>query len=144
SGGRSTLSADAIRDIGFDQRLGEEVPLAAVFRDEAGKEAPLSAYFGGKPVVLALVYNECPMLCSLVLQGLIGALRAVSTDVGKDFDVLVVSFDPKDTPETARKKKTRTVEQYKRPTGEAGFHFLTGTPGSIEALTKSVGFSYVQ
>jgi protein SCO1/2 len=82
------------------------------------------------------------MLCSLVLSGLTGALRAISTDVGKDLDVLVVSFDPKDTPRTAKKKKEATLRRYKRPGSEAGFHFLTGAPDSIDRLTRSVGFHY--
>jgi protein SCO1/2 len=138
----SGISAGELTGVGFDQRLGESIPLDAPFQDEAGRPVTLSDYFGKRPVVLALVYNECPMLCSLVLSGLVGSLRAVSTDVGKDFDVLVVSFDPKDTPEISRKKKAIYVERYKRPTGEAGFHFLTGTADSIARLTRAVGFRY--
>jgi protein SCO1/2 len=138
----SGIGSATLAGVAFDQRLGESIPLDAAFRDEEGRPVVLSQFFGSRPVVLALVYNECPMLCSLVLSGLTGALRAVSSDVGKDFDVLVVSFDPKDTPETARKKKEMTVRRYKRPTGEAGFHFLTGAPDSIAALTQSVGFRY--
>jgi protein SCO1/2 len=140
--GGSGISAGQLTGVGFDQRLGESIPLDAPFLDEAGRRVVLADYFGKRPVVLALVYNECPMLCSLVLSGLTGSLRAVSTDVGRDFDVLVVSFDPRDTPEIARKKKAIYVERYKRPTGDAGFHFLTGTADSIGRLTRAVGFRY--
>jgi protein SCO1/2 len=138
----SGIGTAALAGVGFDQRLGESIPLDAAFRDEEGRPVVLSQYLGQRPVVLALVYNECPMLCSLVLSGLTGALRAVSTDVGKDFDVLVVSFDPRDTPETARKKKEMVVRRYKRAGSEAGFHFLTGAPEPIERLTQAVGFRY--
>jgi protein SCO1/2 len=93
-------------------------------------------------VVLALVYDECPMLCSLVLSGLVGSLRAVTPSVGEAFDVLVVSFDPKDTPETSRKKKERTLARYGRPGSDVGFHFLTGDPAAIAAVTRTVGFRY--
>jgi protein SCO1 len=136
------LGKSELAGVGFDQRLGESVPLDAAFRDETGQSVTLSRYFSDRPVVLALVYNECPMLCNLVLHGLVGSLRAISTDVGKDFDVVVVSFDPKDKPDVARKKKDMYVARYKRPTGASGFHFLTGDSGSIQRLTRAVGFRY--
>jgi protein SCO1 len=138
----SGLGKADLQAVGFDQHLGDIVPLDAPFLDESGRPVRLGDAFGERPVVLALVYNECPMLCSLVLQGLVGSLRAVSTDAGKDFDVVVVSFDPKDTPETARKKKDIYVKRYGRPTGERGFHFLTGDASSIARVTSSVGFNY--
>jgi protein SCO1/2 len=138
----SGLGVDALRGVGFDQRIGERVPLDARFRDEHGNDVALGAAFGRRPVVMALVYNECPMLCSLVLSGLVGSLRALTPSVGDAFDVLVVSFDPKDTPETARKKKERTLHRYGRPGTEAGFHFFTGDAGAIAAVTKAVGFRY--
>jgi protein SCO1 len=138
----SSLAKSELEDIGFDQHLGDDVPLATPFLDESGRAVTLGDSFGQRPVVMALVYNECPMLCSLVLQGLVGSLRAIHTDAGKDFDVVVVSFDPKDTPETARKKKDLYVRRYGRPTGEQGFHFLTGKPEAIAAVTRAVGFRY--
>jgi protein SCO1/2 len=139
---RSGLTKTELETIGFDQHLGGKMPLDAPFLDESGRKVVLGDTFGERPVVLALVYNECPMLCSLVLQGLVGSLRAIHTDAGKDFDVLVVSFDPKDTPGVARKKKDKYVKSYDRPTGEKGFHFLTGQPESIARVTRAVGFNY--
>jgi protein SCO1 len=138
----SGLTKTELEGIGFDQHLGDNVPLAAPFLDEAGHAVTLGDAFGQRPVVMALVYNECPMLCSLVLKGLVGSLRAIHTDAGQDFDVVVVSFDPRDTPEVARKKKDIYVKSYGRPTGERGFHFLTGKPESIAAVTRAVGFRY--
>jgi len=138
----SGLGVDALRGVGFDQRIGERLPLETRVRDERGAEVALGDYFGKRPVVLALVYTECPMLCSLVLNGLVGSIRALSGNVGDAFDVVVMSFDPKDTPEIARRKQEQTVRRYGRPGSEAGFHFLTGTPASIAAVTGSVGFRY--
>jgi protein SCO1/2 len=138
----SGLTKTELEGIGFDQHLGDNVPLATPFLDEAGHAVTLGDAFGQRPVVMALVYNECPMLCSLVLKGLVGSLRAIHTDAGQDFDVVVVSFDPRDTPEVARKKKDIYVKSYGRPTGERGFHFLTGKPESIAAVTRAVGFRY--
>jgi len=139
---RSTLSVDELRGVGFDQRVGERVPLEATFRDEHGRSLRLGDAFGQRPVVLALVYADCPMLCSLVLSGLFGSLRAVTPNVGDAFDVLVVSFDPKETPETARKRKEIYLKRYGRPGTDAGFRFLTGDAPSIAALTAAVGFRY--
>ena len=132
-------------NVGIDQRLGEHLPLDAKFRDETGKEVALSEYFGpGKrPVLLALVYYDCPMLCNQVLNGLTGAITALKFDVGKEFDVLAVSFDPRETPEMAAAKKKYYVQRYRRPGTDAGWHFLTGTPESIKAITEAVGFRYV-
>lgn len=132
-------------NVGIDQRLGEHLPLSAKFRDETGKEVALSEYFGpGKrPVLLALVYYDCPMLCNQVLNGLTGAITALRFDVGKEFDVLAVSFDPRETPEMAAAKKKYYVQRYRRPGADAGWHFLTGTPESIKAITEAVGFKYV-
>jgi protein SCO1/2 len=140
--GSSTLGVDQLRGIGFDQRIRERLPMDAVFRDERGAEVKLGDSFGKRPVVLALVYADCPMLCSLVLSGLFGSLRAISGNVGDSFDVLVVSFDPNETPETARKRKEIYLRRYGRPGTEAGFRFLTGEASSIAALTSAVGFRY--
>jgi protein SCO1 len=137
------LPAPPLRDIGFDQRLGEAVPLDLAFRDEAGKAVHLRDYFGKRPVVLSLVYFDCPMLCGLTTDGLVRSLRALRFSAGTDFEVLSVSFDPRETPETASAKKGPVLKQYGRAGGAGGWHFLTGDQASIDALTKAVGFRYV-
>jgi protein SCO1 len=136
---------ETLKKVGIEQRLGETLPFDTVFKDENGREVKLGEYFSkGRPVVLALVYYECPMLCNQVLNGLTGSMKGVSLDAGKDFDVVAISFDARenDKPELAKNKKASYVERYGRPGTEAGFHFLTGTQESIDAVTKTVGFSY--
>jgi protein SCO1 len=135
--------ANTASQVSFEQRLGEQVPLDLVFRDETGKEAPLSAYFGRRPVVLALVFHRCPLLCNQVLTGLTRSLKPLPLQVGVDFDVAAVSIDPEDTPEIAGRKKIGYLERYDRPGSENGWHFLTGDKDAIDALCKSVGFKYV-
>ncbi len=132
----------ALQGVGIDQRLNQQVPLDLIFRDEAGRPVPLSTFFHGKPVLLALVYYECPMLCTQILNGVAGGLKAVSFNPGQDFEVVSVSFDPKDTPEIAAAKKQSYVRRYGRPNTVNGWHFLTGDPASIRALTDAVGFHY--
>jgi protein SCO1 len=134
--------AGVLDGVGFDQRLNEPVPLDLVFRDEAGKEVRLGEYFGEKPVILSLVYTRCPMLCTLVLNGLVRSLRATSFDAGQEFEVVTVSFDPRDTPETAAAMKRVYMEEYRRPGAEQGWHFLTGDEAAIKRLTEAVGFRY--
>ncbi len=141
-GESSTKLPKALEGVGIDQRLNETVPLDIDFLDEQGNAVKLGDYFGQKPVVLALVYYECPMLCTLELNGLLRALRATPLDLGKDFQIVTVSFDPGETPELAMKKKTEYVKQYGRPGAAEGWHFLTGKQASIEKLTKAVGFRY--
>lgn len=133
---------DLISRIDVAQRLGEALPLDAVFTDESGARVELGSLFGERPVVLALVYYECPMLCTLVLNGLVKSLRPLGMDVGDQFDVVVVSFDPGETPEMARAKKAAYVESYGRPDTADGWHFLTGDAASIDAITDAVGFEY--
>lgn len=132
----------AVRDVGIDQRLNEEVPLDLVFRDETGRQVQLREYMGTKPAVLALVYYDCPMLCNQVLNGLLGALKALSFDVGREFDVITVSFDPRETPQLAQSKKDSYIKRYNRASAAAGWHFLTGDEDSIKRLTEAVGFRY--
>lgn len=132
-----------LADVGFDQRLGEQVPLDLEFLDETGRRVQLEQYFGERPVVLALVYYDCPMLCSMVLNGMVGGLRALDFDPGTEFEVLVVSFDPDESPELAGTAKQTYLERYDRPGTETGWHFLTGDQAAIQALTRSVGFRYV-
>ena len=131
-----------LRQVSFDPQLNAAVPLELTFHDEAGRVVRLGDYFAGKPVILALVYYSCPMLCNQVLQGLASSLRALSFDAGRQFRVVVVSFNPLETPSTAAAKKQDALERYHRAGTEAGWHFLTGEPPSIEALTRAVGFRY--
>src|SRR5262249_23029968 len=119
-----------------------ELPLQVPLRDEIGRPIALRDVFGKRPVVLALVYYNCPMLCTQVLNGLVAALRVMSLEPGKDFDVVAVSFDPRDKPSDAAAKKNAYVTHYNRPGTDAGWHFLTGDATSIAAITKAVGFRY--
>ncbi|HEU0179858.1 MAG TPA: cytochrome c oxidase subunit II [Blastocatellia bacterium] len=129
-------------DIGFDQRLDEQVPLELAFRDENGKTVRLGDYINRKPVILALVYYQCPMLCNQALNGLAGSLKALSFDAGREFEVIAVSFNPRETSELAAAKKENYVRDYGRAGAAAGWHFLTGDPKPIDALTRAVGFRY--
>jgi protein SCO1/2 len=131
-----------LRGVGFDQRLDEQVPLDLVFRDEAGQSVKLGDYFHGKPVILVLAYYRCPMLCTLVLNGLVQGMLDMPFDAGKDYEVVTVSFDPRETPAQAAAKKKTYVDRYGRPGAAAGWHFLTGDEASITALTKAVGFRF--
>jgi protein SCO1/2 len=141
--GSSDARPSALRDIGFDQRLGERVPDELAFRDDAGRDVRLGDYLAaGKPVVLSLNYYGCPMLCTVTLNGLAGAMKAISMDAGREFQVLTVSFDATETPALAAEKKQQYVERYGRPMAAAGWHFLTGDQPAIDALTKAVGFRY--
>jgi protein SCO1/2 len=129
--------------VGIDQKLGAQAPLDLPFKDEHGKDVRLGDYFKQKrPVVLALVYYDCPMLCNQVLNGMVSALQVLKFNAGKEFDVVAVSFDPRETPELASAKRQTYLDRYKRPGAEAGFHFLTGQKPAIDALTKTVGFRY--
>jgi protein SCO1 len=129
-------------DVGVDQRLDEPVPLDLVFRDEAGRSAPLTRFFGSRPIVLALVYYECPMLCSQVLTGLSSALRVLAFDIGNEFEVVTVSIDPRETPEVAAARKRTFIERYGRDGAAEGWHFLTGDEAAIAELARAVGFRY--
>jgi protein SCO1/2 len=131
-----------LKNVGIEQHLDEQIPPDLNFRDETGKPVRLGDYFGQKPVILNLVYYQCPMLCGEVLSGLESALRVLKFDVGKEFDVLTVSFDPRETPDMATKKKAEFLKRYGRPGADAGWHFLTGPQESIDALTKAAGFQY--
>jgi protein SCO1/2 len=132
----------ALEGVGIQQKLDQQVPLNLQFRDEAGRAVPLSSFFHGKPVLLALVYYRCPMLCTQILNGVASSLKAVSFNPGKDFEVVSVSFDPKDTPELAGAKKQSYLRRYGRANTANGWHFLTGDPANIKALTDAVGFHY--
>ena len=137
-----TARPPLLTNVGIDQRLNEQVPLDLNFRDETGKAVRLREYFGEKPVILVLAYYECPMLCTQVLNGLTRSLQGMTLDVGKEFNVVTVSINPRETPELARAKKRIYTGIYGRPLGEQGWHFLTGEQPSIQALARAVGFRY--
>jgi protein SCO1 len=132
----------ALRDVGFDQRLGETLPLATALRDESGRAVRLGDYFGRRPVVLSLAYYGCPMLCTLSLNGLASALKTLSFDAGREFEVVTVSFEPKETPGQAAAAKKTYLERYGRPAAAGGWHFLTGDAAAVAAITRAVGFRF--
>jgi protein SCO1/2 len=131
-----------LQNVGFEQKLNDQIPGDLLFRDETGKAVHLSDYFGKRPLILNLVYYRCPMLCGEVLSGLTNSLKILKFDMGKQFDVLTVSFDPRETPELAAAKKAEYLKRYGRPGADAGWHFLTGDQKNIEALTNAAGFEY--
>ena len=145
SQGSSNGMPVALKKVGIEQKLNGQIPLDAKFKDENGNIVELGKYFNdGKPVILALVYYECPMLCNEVLNGLTGSLKGISFDAGKDFDVIAISFDARenDKPDLAKNKKQSYLERYNRPNSANGWHFLTGTQPEIDKVTKAVGFNY--
>jgi protein SCO1 len=131
-----------LQQVGFDQHLGALLPLDAAFKDDTGKDVTLGDYFGKKPVVLSLVYYRCPMLCTISLNGLEGALEVLSFVPGQEFEVVTVSFDPTEGPVLAAAKKKSYMTRYKRPGAAGGWHFLTGPPDSVQRLTSAAGFRY--
>jgi len=132
-----------LREIGFDQNIDHQLPLDLPFADEEGRTVPLGRYFGARPVVLSFVYYECPMLCTTVLNALASSLDTMSLQPGQDFEVVTISFDPRETPALAAAKKAAYLQRYKRPGAAAGWHFLTGSQSSIDAATKAAGFRFV-
>jgi protein SCO1/2 len=139
---RSDAPAPFLRNVGIDQKLNQEVPLDIRFRDETGQTTELRQYFDQKPVILSLVYYECPMLCTEELNGLLSSLKNISLDIGKDFNVVTVSFNPREGPPLASSKKAMYTSIYGRSGAENGWHFLTGEQSSIEQLTRAVGYRY--
>jgi protein SCO1/2 len=138
----ATTMPTPLKNIGYDQKLGDSLPLAIRVRDEAGREVPLGSFFQERPVILALAYFRCPMLCNVVMDDLATSLKVVPFTAGKDYDVVIVSFDPQDTPSLAAAKKDEVVARYgKRETAPA-WHFLTAKPPAIAAVTQAVGFRY--
>ena len=144
--GRTSTSASVtppgLEHVGIEQRLNQQIPADLVFRDETGKSVRLGDYFGRKPMILNLVYFHCPMLCPEVMSGMTSALKVLKFDVGKEFDILTISFDPRDTPKEAAIEKSEYVRRYGRPGAAEGWHFLTGDQASITALTRAAGFGY--
>ena len=138
----STAVPPQLVDVTFEQRLNHQLPLDARFRDETGRAVTLGDYFGQRPVVLAFVYYQCPMLCTQVMNGISSALKVVPFTAGKDFEVVYVSFDPRDTPQAAAQKKTALLADYQQTSTAAGWHFLSGDEASIRRVTSAAGFNY--
>ena len=147
AGNGSVMPSDTmpgpLREVGYDQRIGEQVSMSLPFRDEAGRNVRLGDYFKDKPVILVLAYYECPMLCDLVLQGVVTTLKPLTFNAGKEFEVVVASIDAGETPKMAAETERTILARYGRAGAENGFHFLTGPQASIDALTRAVGFRYV-
>jgi protein SCO1/2 len=143
AGMASSAVPAALREIGFDQNIGHSLPLDTLVRDEHGRTVALAEYFGKRPVVLIFAYYSCPMLCAQVINGLASALAVLSLEPGRDLEIVTISFDPRDTPETATVKKAGYLERYGRSGAEAASHFLTADQSAIERLTKAAGFRYV-
>jgi protein SCO1 len=133
-----------LQKVGVSQRLNQPLPLDAAFVDETGKPVTLGDYFGKRPAILSLVYYNCPLLCSEEMDGLTSALEMVKLTPGKDFDVILISIDPSETPELASKRKAFYLKRYGRPDTAAGWHYLTGQRPAIDAVTNAVGFGYVR
>lgn len=133
---------EIIKGVHFEQKLNEPLPLELTFQDEAGQTVQLGNYFGHKPVILVFAYYECPMLCTLVLNGLLTSLNQLTFDVGNQFEIITVSIDPSEGPEIAAAKKEVYLEQYRRPSAAEGWHFLTGEQAAIVQLTQAAGFHY--
>lgn len=145
SGNPSTGLPTALRDVRIEQKLDQQLPLDLVFNDENGQQVQLGKYFGKKPVMLSLVYYDCPMLCNQVLNAMVTSFRVLPFEVGKEFDVVTISFDPREKPELAAAKKKVYVEYMPdrmEANANTGWHFLTGDPASIERITDAVGFRY--
>jgi protein SCO1 len=132
----------ALRDVSIDRQIGKPLPLELPFRDENGRAVRLGDYFGSKPVIVMPVYYGCPMLCPLALDGVARSLKVLTFGAKTDYELVVFSFDPKDTPADARRKKTDALETFGRNGGEQGWHFLTGDAKSIATLTGALGFRY--
>ena len=135
---------EVLKKVGIEQRLNQQLPLDAVFRDEAGREVRLGEFFKkDRPVILSLVYYECPMLCNQILNGMVGSFEGLNFSAGREFEVVTVSFDPTERPELAARKKETYLKRYGRQGAGAGWHFLTGDKGEIDKVANAVGFGYV-
>jgi len=138
----ATPARQLVEQVGFDQKLGQTLPLDLVFRDEHGRDVRLGDLFGAKPVVLGLVYYRCPVLCTLVERGLVSGLKPLELEPGRDFEVVFVSIDPTDTPEVAGERKRDVLARYGREATAGGWHFLSGDEPAIRQLADAVGFRY--
>jgi protein SCO1 len=138
----SAQPGGALKEVGFDQNLNAQIPLTLKFRDQEGRAVQLADYFGKRPVVLVMGYSNCPLLCSVVLGEVTRSLKPLDFSIGKDFDVVTVSINPKETPEQADSLRRSYLKRYNRPGSESGWHALTGDEPSIQQLAKAVGFRY--
>lgn len=129
--------------VAIEQKLDSQLPLDAVFQDETGKSAPLGSFFGKRPVVLALIYYNCPMLCTQILNGVVRAAKVLTFKPGKDYDVIALSFDAREKPADAAAKKATYMRDFAHPETAGGWHFLTGGVDQIKRVTDAVGFRYV-
>ncbi len=143
SAGAQLQITKVYNEVGIDQKLGDTIPLDLPFRDESGKAVMLRDYFGGKPVILSLVYYQCPMLCTEVLNGMAGGFQGLTFTAGREFNVVTVSINPRETPDLAAEKKETYMRAYGRPEAVDGWHFLTGKEEDIRALANAVGFHYL-
>jgi protein SCO1/2 len=139
----SDLKPEQLVEVTFKQRLDEQLPLDETFTDEYGRTVRLGQYFNKqRPVILAFVYYTCPMLCTQVMRGISSSLKALPFTAGIEFDVLLISFDPRDTPADALKKKQEHLAQWRAENSSGGWHLLTGQEPAIERVTKAAGFTY--
>lgn len=142
AGVASSAMPAALQKVRFDQKLDAQLPLDLTFRNDKGESVTLGSLFGARPVVLAFVYYDCPMLCNQILNGLVSGLGVLEQTVGTDFDVVAISFDARETPVQAAAKKAEYLDRYKRPGSDAGWHFLTGDEASIKRVTDTAGFQF--
>jgi len=142
AGPPSNAMPSALQQVKFDQKLDAQLPVDATFKDDTGKTVRLGDYFGERPVVLAFVYYECPMLCNQILNGLVSGVGVLDQTVGTDFDVVAISFDARETPTQAAAKKATYLDRYQRPGSERGWHFLTGDEATIKRVTDTAGFQF--
>lgn len=142
AGPPSNAMPQALQQVKFDQKLDAQLPVDATFKDDTGKTVRLGDYFGERPVVLAFVYYECPMLCNQILNGLVSGVGVLDQTVGTDFDVVAISFDARETPTQAAAKKATYLDRYQRPGSERGWHFLTGDEATIKRVTDTAGFQF--
>lgn len=142
SGQAAGVRPAILNNVGLDQKLNNSLPLDAVFQDERGAPVVLKQFFNGKPAILTLVYYQCPMLCTEVLNGLSSAISPLKFDVGKDYQIITISIDPAETPAMAEAKKEKYIQRYGRPGADQGWHFLTGNKQNIDAIANAAGFRY--
>lgn len=138
----ANMKPKMLQDITIVQKLNGQIPLELTFKDEAGQTVRLGQYFQNKPVILALVYYQCPMLCNMTLNGLVHSLQKIQLSAGDDFQLVAVSINPRETPQIAMAKKENYLEKYQRSNARNGWHFLTGKDPEIKALADAVGFQY--
>lgn len=139
---QGTETPEALKEVGIDQRLDNQIPLDATFRNERGEPVRIGDLLRRRPAVLTLVYYECPMLCTMILNGTLRTIRALEMSAGRDYDIVTISFDPSETPEIARRKKEEYLERYHRPGAEQGWHFLVGDEANIRKVTEAAGYRY--